>query len=131
MRIFLLIGAISGFIAVALGAFAAHGLSDQLDARMLDVFKTGSEYQLTHSLALIAVALLINFSKNSEIKSSDIRTLKVSGWSLVIGLVLFPFSLYCLALTGLTWLGAITPLGGLAFLVGWAGMALYAAQYKA
>lgn len=119
MRIFLFAGAVSGFIAVALGAFAAHGLSDQLSARMLGVFETGAEYQLTHALALIAIALLLD-------KRPQSKALKVSGWAFIAGLVLFPFSLYALALTGIGWLGAITPLGGVGFLVGWAALAVFA-----
>lgn len=119
MRIFLFAGAVSGFIAVALGAFAAHGLSDQLSVRMLEVFATGAEYQLTHALALIAIALL--FEKWPESKA-----LKVSGSAFIVGLVLFPFSLYALALSGIGWFGAITPLGGVGFLVGWTALAVFA-----
>ena len=119
MQNFLFAGAVSGCIAVALGAFAAHGLSDQLSSNMLAVFKTGAEYQLTHALALIAVALLV-------VKWPQSKSLQVSGWAFVIGLLLFPFSLYALALTGTGWLGAITPLGGIGFLVGWASLAVFA-----
>lgn len=119
MKTFLFAGAVSGFIAVALGAFAAHGLSDQLSARMLGVFETGAEYQLTHALALIAIALFAD-------RRPESKTLKVSGWAFIFGLVLFPFSLFALALTGIGWLGAITPLGGVGFLVGWAALAVFA-----
>ena len=119
MQTFLFAGSINGFIAVALGAFAAHGLNEQLSERMLDVFKTGAEYQLTHSLVLIAVAIL-------TLHWPQAKTLKVAGWALIVGLFLFPFSLYALALTGIGWLGAITPFGGVAFLVGWAALAKFA-----
>lgn len=122
MQTFLFAGAVNGFIAVAMGAFAAHGLSDQLDERLLGVFKTGAEYQLTQALVLIAVAFLVG-------KTPDAKSLRVSGWAFIAGLILFPFSLYALALTGINWLGAITPLGGLCFLVGWAALAIYAFRH--
>jgi uncharacterized membrane protein YgdD (TMEM256/DUF423 family) len=119
MRTFLFAGAINGFIAVALGAFAAHGLSGLLSARMLDVFETGAEYQLSHALVLIAVGLLCS-------KWPQAKSLKISGWAFITGLVLFPFSLYALALTGIGWLGMITPMGGVTFLLGWASLAYFA-----
>lgn len=119
MQRFLFIGALNGFLAVAFGAFAAHGLSDKLSPHMLAVFKTGAEYQLSQALILVVVSLLYaKFDKS--------KTLKISAWAFVIGLVVFPFSLYALALTGISWLGAITPLGGLGFLVGWASLAIFA-----
>lgn len=123
MQTFLFAGALNGFIAVALGAFAAHGLSDPLAEPMLEVFKTGAEYQLTHALALIAVALLCG-------KKPPVLSLKVSGWAFITGLILFPFSLYGLAITGVTWLGAITPLGGIGFLVGWVALVIFALQFQ-
>lgn len=119
MRIFLTLSALNGLIAVGLGAFAAHGLSGQLSDRMLEVFETGAEYQMTQGLALFAVAILSH-------KWPQARALKISGWAFVLGLVLFPFSLYALAVTGLGWLGAITPIGGVGFLVGWAALAFFA-----
>lgn len=119
MRTFLTLSAINGFVAIALGAFAAHGLSGRLSPKMLQVFETGAEYQMTQGLALLGVAILTNQWPQS-------RALKISGWAFVLGLILFPFSLYLLALTGLGWLGAITPLGGLGFLVGWVALAVFA-----
>lgn len=105
------IGAVSGFIAVAAGAFGAHGLSD-LPAKYLSVFKTGAEYQMYHSLALLAVGLM-----------PASRTVQVAGIAFIIGIVIFSGSLYALALTRVDKLGAITPIGGVAFLVGWGSLA--------
>ncbi len=121
MQRFLFMGALSGFLAVAFGAFAAHGLSDKLSPHMLAVFKTGAEYQLSQALILVVVSLL-------STKYHQSKALKISAWAFVFGLLVFPFSLYALALTGITWLGAITPLGGLGFLVGWAFLAVFAFQ---
>jgi uncharacterized membrane protein YgdD (TMEM256/DUF423 family) len=97
-------GAINAAIAVAAGAFAAHGLRDRLDPRALEVFETGARYHMYHALAMIAAALL---------------GARVAGWIFQTGIVLFCGSLYALALLEAKWLGAITPLGGVAFLVGW------------
>ncbi len=115
-------GALFGFLGVALGAFAAHGLSDRLDERMLQVFKTGAEYQMYHALALLAIGLMLH-------KWPESALLNASGWAFVAGILLFSFSLYGLALTGIGPLGAITPLGGSTFLVGWACLFIWAFQY--
>ena len=110
-RIFFVIGSVSGFIAVGLGAFAAHGLKARLAPELLAVFETGVRYQMYHALALLAAAWA---------QSRWPGTLaSASGWLFVAGTVLFSGSLYALALTGTRWLGAVTPFGGLAFLAGW------------
>ncbi|GMV41387.1 MAG: membrane protein [Myxococcales bacterium] len=114
-RHFLVIGAISGFLSVALGAFAAHALKVRLTAHLLAIFETGVRYQLTHALALLAVGILA--------RGSDSRLLQVAGWSFVGGTLVFSGSLYALSTLGERWLGAITPVGGAAFLVGWACLA--------
>jgi uncharacterized membrane protein YgdD (TMEM256/DUF423 family) len=101
-------GAVNGAIAVAAGAFAAHGLRDHLDARSLEVFETAARYQMYHALAMILAGVL------------GART---AGWIFQAGIVLFSGSLYALALTDVKLLGAITPFGGLAFLVGWLWLA--------
>jgi uncharacterized membrane protein YgdD (TMEM256/DUF423 family) len=119
LRTFLLLGAINGFLSVALGAFAAHGLKQKLDEYLLGVFQTGVTYQATHALALIAVALLIKFFPGSS-------TLTWAGWCFFFGIVLFSGSLYALSLTNIKVLGAITPFGGVLFLVGWALLAIQA-----
>ena len=118
-RVFITIGALSGFLAVALGAFGAHSLRDRLSADMLQVFQTGVTYQMYHALALIGVGLLLTrFSVDGS------PWLLGSGWLFVAGSLLFSGSLYVLSLSGVTWSGAITPLGGIAFLLGWLALAL-------
>lgn len=110
-KTFLLIGALFAFLAVALGAFGAHGLRNRLSPDMLAVFETAVRYQMYHALALLLVGLMMG-----PMGGSLIRT---AGWAFVLGIVLFSGSLYLLALTGTTTFGAITPIGGIAFLVGW------------
>ena len=108
------VGALNAAIAIAAGAFAAHGLREKLDARALEVFETGARYHMYHALALIAAGV---------VASSGVRGAQIAGWIFQAGIVLFCGSLYALALTGAKGLGAVTPLGGLAFLVGWLWLA--------
>lgn len=115
-RIFLAIGALSALLGVAAGAFGAHGLRERLSADMLAIFETGARYQMYHAFALVAVAWAYSRWPGS--------LLTTSGWLFVLGTLLFSGSLYLLSLTGVRWLGAITPLGGVAFLVGWLLLAL-------
>jgi uncharacterized membrane protein YgdD (TMEM256/DUF423 family) len=115
-RTFLLLGALAGFIGVALGAFGAHGLRTRLSAEMLAVFETGVRYQMYHTFAILIVALAA-----ARLDGWLIRT---AGWLFTVGIVLFSGSLYALALSGITILGAVTPIGGLAFLAGWACLAI-------
>jgi uncharacterized membrane protein YgdD (TMEM256/DUF423 family) len=117
---FLLVGSLLGFLGVAAGAFGAHGLRSRLSPEMLAVFETAVRYQMYHVFALLITAVLIG-------RLGDARLLTIAGWSFVTGIVLFSGSLYALALTGVSGLGAITPLGGLAFLVGWGFLAIFAA----
>lgn len=114
---FLMISAGSGLIAVCLGAFGAHGLRGKIDANLLSAFQTGVQYQFYHTLALLFIALL-------AIQLPDNKALLVAGWTFVLGIILFSGSLYGLALGGPRWLGPITPLGGLSFIVGWCCMLL-------
>jgi uncharacterized membrane protein YgdD (TMEM256/DUF423 family) len=114
-RTFVVLGAGSAFIAVAAGAFGAHGLKGTLGADMLAVFEVGVRYQMVHALALIAVAWLQSRWPSALVTAS--------GWLFVIGTVLFSGSLYMLSVSGVRGLGAITPFGGVAFLAGWACMA--------
>lgn len=117
-RLFISIGALSGFVAVAAGAFGAHALRDRLSADMLQVFQTGVSYQMYHALALVGVGILLaRYSVDGSV------WLSASGWLMIAGTLLFSGSLYLLSLSGTTWLGAITPLGGLAFLAGWLALA--------
>ena len=111
-RTFLLLGGLAGFIGVALGAFGAHGLRDRLPPEMLAVFETGVRYQMYHACTILIVALAA-----ARLDGWLIRT---AGWSFALGIVLFSGSLYVLALSRITMFGAVTPIGGLAFLVGWA-----------
>jgi uncharacterized membrane protein YgdD (TMEM256/DUF423 family) len=117
-RTFLLIGALSGFIGVAAGAFGAHALRNRLSPEMLAVFETGVRYQLYHTFAVLFVAVAA--------ARFDGWLVRGAGWSFTAGIVLFSGSLYALALSGVTTLGAITPIGGLAFLVGWGMLAMVA-----
>lgn len=111
-RIFLILGAINAFLCVAFGAFGAHGLKLRLSADMLAVYQTGVQYHFYHALGLIVVGLvLLHFPKS--------RSVVLSGWLMLAGIVLFSVSLYALSLTGIHELGAITPLGGMAFLSAW------------
>jgi uncharacterized membrane protein YgdD (TMEM256/DUF423 family) len=110
-RVFFVAAAVSGFIAVALGAFAAHGLKARLAPEVLATFEVGVRYQMYHALALLAVAWACTRWPGTLANGA--------GWLFVAGTLVFSGSLYLLALTGEKWLGAITPLGGLAFLAGW------------
>ena len=112
-RIFLALGGIAALAAVALGAFGAHALKARLSGEMLAVWKTGVEYHVYHALGLLAVGLVAT-------QLPDSTLLKWSGWLMLAGIVLFSGSLYALALSGERWLGAITPIGGTAFLAAWA-----------
>jgi len=110
-RIFFAIGGLSGFMGVALGAFAAHALKSRLDADLLATFEVGVRYQMYHALALLAVGWAQTRWPGP--------VLDASGWLFVAGTVIFSGSLYALSLSGLRWLGAITPVGRIALLAGW------------
>ncbi|MBN7797271.1 DUF423 domain-containing protein [Parahaliea mediterranea] len=116
-HLFLPIGALAGMLAVMFGAFGAHALRGRLDDYALGVFETAVQYHFYHALALLAVGLLALHQPPSTL-------LRSSGWLFLFGLLLFSGSLYLLALTGTRWLGAVTPLGGLAFIAGWACLAV-------
>ena len=118
-RTFLLAGASAGLIAVGFGAFGAHGLRGRLTPEMLAVFETGVRYHMYHALALLLTAALM-----ARPGVGGGRLLVAAGWLFVAGIALFSGSLYLLAVTGVTMLGAITPIGGVAFLTGWACLAI-------
>jgi len=118
-RLFISLGALSAFVAVAAGAFGAHALRDRLSASMLETFQTGAQYQMYHALALMGVGILL-----ARFSADGSPWLSAAGWLFVAGTVLFSGSLYLLALTDTRWLGAITPPGGVAFLVGWLALAI-------
>jgi uncharacterized membrane protein YgdD (TMEM256/DUF423 family) len=121
-RTFLALGALSAFIAVAAGAFGAHALRARLTLADLATFETGARYQMYHALALLAVAWAVQ-----QWGGALPRT---AGWLFVAGTVLFSGSLYTLVLTGQRWLGAVTPLGGVAFLAGWGCLAAAAMRAR-
>lgn len=120
MRFFLSIGAILAGISVAGGAFATHALKGKLDDRALEIFETGARYQMYHAIALVLVALLISKTEFAD------PLLTASGIAFILGISLFSGSLYALSLSGVKWLGAVAPLGGTAFIVGWACLAISA-----
>jgi uncharacterized membrane protein YgdD (TMEM256/DUF423 family) len=115
-RAFAFAGALSAFLAVAAGAFGAHALRARITPELLTVFETGARYQIYHALALLAVAWASQHWAGTP--------LRVAGVLFIGGTLLFSGSLYLLALTGARWLGAITPLGGLLFLAGWAAFGI-------
>jgi|SRR5512141_1414518 len=111
-RFFFAAGSLMAFLAVGLGAFGAHALKDRLTPEMLNIFEVGVRYHMYHALALLAVAWAISRWPESN--------LNAAGWAFLVGIVIFSGSLYVLSIFGIRWLGAITPIGGLAFLSGWA-----------
>lgn len=115
-RTFAALGALSAAIAVAAGAFGAHALKGHLAPDELAIFETGARYQMYHALALLAVAWAASRWPGGAMSAA--------GWLFVLGTLLFSGSLYALALSGVRWLGAVTPLGGLAFLAGWVCLAV-------
>lgn len=111
-RLFAAAGAVSAFLAVAAGAFGAHALRTRVAPDLLGVFETGARYQMYHALGLLAVAWLAG-------RAASMPQAAWAGWAFLVGTVVFSGSLYALALTGQRWLGAVTPIGGVAFLAGW------------
>lgn len=116
-RLALFAAAVAGASAVALGAFGAHALRNVLDERALTIWHTAVDYQFWHALALFGTALLAR-------SAPPTRALRVSVWAFAIGIVLFCASLYALALGAPRWIGAITPMGGAAFIIGWLALGL-------
>lgn len=119
----LVVGGLFSGIAVALGAFAAHGLKSQLSAYLLEVFQTGVNYQFIHGAALLICGVLLQFPLSEKAQKYFSR----AAICFIIGILCFSGSLYALALTGVKWFGPITPFGGLLFLFGW-GMFILAAM---
>ncbi|XGV95003.1 MAG: DUF423 domain-containing protein [Leptolyngbya sp. BL-A-14] len=123
-RVFLTLAAILAGLAVAAGAFASHALKERLTERALEIFETAARYQMYHALALFLAAVLLSRADNGSLP------LSVAGYAFIAGIALFSGSLYALSLTGIKWLGAITPLGGAAFLLGWGCVAIAAWNLK-
>ncbi|MCY7273770.1 MAG: DUF423 domain-containing protein [Phormidesmis sp. CAN_BIN44] len=124
VRVFLTIAALLGGSAVGFGAFGAHALKERLSERSLEIFETAARYQMYHALALLLVGVLMSRSTTEQ------TFLTASGWAFIVGVVLFCGSLYALSFSGIKWLGAVAPLGGLALMVGWAAIAVAAWNYK-
>ena len=115
MKLFFVLGAVLGGLAVLIGAFGAHGLRESVSVEDLATFEIGVRYQMYHALALLAVAWAHTRWESTAVVAA--------GWFFVAGIVVFSGSLYLLVLTGQRWLGAVTPIGGVAFLIGWALLA--------
>ena len=115
-KILIAAGAINGALAVAAGAFGAHGLRSRLEPRALEIFETAARYHMYHALAMILAALIATHAPGA----------RTAGWLFQAGIAIFSGSLYALALTDVKVLGAITPIGGLAFLAGWIWLAVSA-----
>ena len=112
-------GAISAGIGIALGAFASHGLKNRLAPDMLVIFETGVRYQMYHAFALIVTALAAPLFGNHHLAN-----FKAAAWAFGLGTAFFCTSLYLLSISGMTWLGAVAPIGGVGFLVGWIALAV-------
>ncbi len=111
-RLFLLLGGVNALAAVLLGAFGAHALRQRLPADLQAIYQTGNHYHFYHALGLLVVGLLLLHLPAASL-------LKWSGWLMLAGIVVFSGSLYALSITGSRWLGAITPFGGIAFIIAW------------
>ena len=111
VKFWLISAGIFGFLSVALGAFGAHTLKNVLDDYGKSIYEKAVLYQMFHTIALFTVGILQHFGKDASFS--------IAGWGFLIGILLFSGSLYLLAATGIKWLGAITPFGGVAFLFGW------------
>ena len=115
IKITFLFAAAAGALAVVLGAFGAHGLRGRIEERLFETFQTAVEYQMYHSLALMMVAILMREWGRS-------LALDIASYAFILGLLLFSGSLYGLVLTNMEWLGPVTPVGGLCFIVGWSAL---------
>ena len=119
MKLFVLLGSLNALLGVGLGAFGAHGLKTRVAPEMLTVWETAVQYHLIHALGLLLIGIFCQLMP-------EVSLVRIAGWSILIGIVLFSGSLYALVLTGTKPLGIITPIGGVAFLVGWLLLALSA-----
>lgn len=116
-KFFLIAGAIAMALAVAFGAFGAHGLKNRLSQEMLTIFETGIQYHFYHAIGLLIVGLIAHYLPDSPM-------LEWAGWLMIFGILIFSGSLYILSISGIRWLGAITPIGGLCFIASWIFIAL-------
>jgi len=116
MKLFLLFGIINGFLAVALGAFGAHGLEGKISEKMIAIWEKAVTYQMFHATALLATGLLM--------MKYQLTSISAAGWAFLIGIILFSGSLYIYAISSVKFFAIITPFGGVAFLVGWVLLAI-------
>lgn len=124
MNIHIKIGAVLGALAVGIGAFGAHSLAGILaEYGRTETFETAVKYHFYHTLAIVLVGVL-------KIQFPDNKKLNISGFFFLAGIIIFSGSLYVMSLTGITWLGAITPIGGLAFILGWVYLFLSSRSFK-
>ncbi|MGD1714898.1 DUF423 domain-containing protein [Dapis sp. BLCC M172] len=117
-KIFLVIASMLGGLSVVAGVLAAHALKQKLTQYSLDIFQTGARLQMYHSLALLMVAFLLTIEELPQ------SLMVIAGYAFIAGIAFFSGSLYVLSLSGIKWLGAIAPIGGVAFIVGWSCMAI-------
>ena len=119
--IFLLLASLSAMTGVGLGAFGAHGLKNVLSPELLTVYQTGVTYQMWHALGLMGIALLHQ-------QAAESKLINWAGWLMFIGIILFSGSLYLLAILNLKWIGIITPIGGVSFIMAWVLIAIFATK---
>ena len=124
VKVFMIVGSTLAGLGVAGGALASHSLRNRLSDHALDIFETGIKYQMYHSLALLLVVSLLTYQENPP------SSLLGAGYGFLVGILIFSGSLYALSLTGIKWLGAITPIGGIAFIIGWGSLVLTAWNWK-
>lgn len=122
MKLFIIIGAINAFLSVALGAFGAHGLEGKIEPKYLETWETGVQYQMYHALGLIAIGMI-----GGNVPASSL--LSWSGWLMLIGIILFSGSLFVLSVSGIKVLGAITPFGGVSFLIAWVLLIVFVVKH--
>lgn len=122
MKLFIILGAINAFLSVALGAFGAHGLEKVVEPKYMEIWKTGVQYQMFHATGLLIIGVLLGKLPASAL-------LSWSGWLMLIGIILFSGSLYVLTVTKIGMLGAITPFGGVSFLIAWALLIVAAVKH--
>ncbi|MCW7496411.1 DUF423 domain-containing protein [Leptospira levettii] len=125
--VLILLICLAGFLAVAIGAFGAHGLKKIISADLMITFETGNKYHFYHSITALFAFLMLILSEQNETSEKSNKYLRLSIWMFLTGILIFSFSLYFLAITGLKILGAITPFGGVSFLAGWLclGLGMY------
>jgi uncharacterized membrane protein YgdD (TMEM256/DUF423 family) len=125
MPFFIIAGAVNAAIAVALGAFGAHALKEKLTEHYLAIWETAVQYQMFHALALLAIGILM-----SPTLFGSVTQLSWAGYLILAGIIIFSGSLYVLSLTGIGILGAITPIGGVAFIAGWVMLIVAAVKFS-